>query len=83
MTRVLSVRLLDAIARLLRTAADSVEHRATLIYRAHSKAEARKAAQAEVTRMMDQQRRDALAAEDLIAETRPAKRVGSPIHRDR
>lgn len=82
MMRVLAVRMLDGFARILRTAADSAEHLATQTYRAHSRSEARKSARAEMSRMMAQGRRDAAAAEDLIAETRP-NRVGSPIHRDR
>lgn len=40
MMRVLLVRLLDRIARVLRTLADSSEHQGTLVYRAHSRREA-------------------------------------------
>lgn len=74
MIRVLLVRLLDTIARSLRSLADSVEHRAAMIYRAHSRAEVAKA--------LRNERR--AAVERVIAESRtPSNRVGPPIHRDR
>jgi hypothetical protein len=68
-------RLLDLTSYYARRAADS-------IYRPYYRREARKSARAEMSRMMAQGRRDAAAAEDLIASTRP-NRVGSPINRDR
>ena len=74
MMRVLAVRLLDAIARALRTLADSVEHRAAMIYRAHIRAEITKAEANEVRAKVER----------AIAESRtPSYRVGSPLHRDR
>lgn len=81
MIRVLFVRLCDAVARWLRALADSVEHRGTLVYREHSRIEARKAARAEVSRMMQHERDVAATIDALITETRPVKRVGAPIHR--
>lgn len=79
MIRVLTVRLLDALARCLRSLADTAEHRGTRLYRAHSRAEAKKA----------QWREDRAKVERVISESQtPSAFIGrrwtdSPTHRDR
>jgi hypothetical protein len=56
---------------------------ADLAYRPYFRWENRKAKRASERKLLDDQRRIGVVIDELIAETRPARRVGSHIHRDR
>lgn len=75
--------LMLRLARLLLAIGHAFDGASTVVYRAYYSHEARKAAREEAARARESLRRDAAAIDDLIAETRPPKPVGSPINRGR
>lgn len=59
------------------------DHASDVVYRPYYRAEARKARRDADRRALEESRRIGVVIEDLIAETRPVKRVSLHIHRDR
>ena len=71
------------LARLLRWGVRILSRAEDAVYRVYYRHENRKAVRKARRLRAEQKQRDAVAIEDVIAETRPVSRVRAPIHRDR